>query len=65
VREVNELMYECDGLGASSSKIIKTILTGFVQSETNHVNRCEKPQSEVKRRFLTDSARCALSTRID
>ncbi|MDL0119758.1 ribbon-helix-helix protein, CopG family [Halobacterium salinarum] len=39
VREVDELVAECDDLGASRSEIVEAILTAFVQSETNHVER--------------------------
>ena len=39
VREVNELVAECDDLGVSRSEIVEAILTAFVQSETNHVER--------------------------
>ena len=37
VREVDQLVAECDDLGVSRSEIVKAILTAFVQSETNHV----------------------------
>ena len=39
VREVDELVAECDDLGVSRSEIVEAILTAFVQSETNHVER--------------------------
>jgi metal-responsive CopG/Arc/MetJ family transcriptional regulator len=39
VREVDELVAECDDLGVSRSKIVEAILTAFVQSETNHVEQ--------------------------
>ncbi|WP_181692759.1 ribbon-helix-helix protein, CopG family [Natronomonas sp. LN261] len=39
VREVDELVGECDDLGVSRSEIVEAILTAFVQSETNHVER--------------------------
>ena len=38
-REVDELVDECDDLGVSRSEIVEAILTAFVQSETNHVER--------------------------
>ena len=38
-REVDELVAECDDLGASRSEIIEAILTAFVQSEANHAER--------------------------
>uniref|UniRef100_A0A7D5KKB4 Ribbon-helix-helix protein, CopG family n=1 Tax=Natrinema halophilum TaxID=1699371 RepID=A0A7D5KKB4_9EURY len=38
-REVDELVAECDDLGASRSEIVEAILTAFVKSETNHVER--------------------------
>jgi metal-responsive CopG/Arc/MetJ family transcriptional regulator len=39
VREVDELVAECDDLGASRSEIVEAILTAFVQSESNHAER--------------------------
>jgi len=39
VREVDKLVDECDDLGVSRSEIVEAILTAFVQSETNHVER--------------------------
>ena len=39
VREVDELVAECDDLGVSRSEIVETILTAFVQSESNHAER--------------------------
>ena len=39
VREVDELVAECDDLGVSRSEIVEAILTAFVQSETNHVEQ--------------------------
>lgn len=39
VEKVDELVDECDGLGVSRSEIVEAILTAFVQSETNHVER--------------------------
>ncbi len=39
VREVDELVAECDDLGVSRSEIVEAILTAFVRSETNHVKR--------------------------
>jgi len=41
VREVDELVAECDDLGVSRSEIVEAILTAFVQSETNHVERAD------------------------
>ena len=38
-REVDELVAECDDLGASRSEIVEAILTAFVQSEANHAER--------------------------
>lgn len=43
VQEVDELVAECDDLGASRSEIVEAILTAFVQSESNHV----KPVREI------------------
>ena len=39
VQEVDELVAECDDLGASRSEIVEAILTAFVQSEANHAKR--------------------------
>ena len=39
VREVDELVAECDDLGVSRSKVVEAILTAFVQSESNHAER--------------------------
>ena len=38
-REVDELVAECDDLGASRSEIVEAILTAFVQSEADHAER--------------------------
>ena len=38
-REVDELVAECDDLGAAGSEIVKAILTASVQSEANHAER--------------------------
>jgi metal-responsive CopG/Arc/MetJ family transcriptional regulator len=39
VQEVDELVAECDNIGAASSEIVEAILTAFVQSEMNHLER--------------------------
>ena len=39
VREVDELVAECDDLGASRSEIIEAILTAFIQSDSDHVKQ--------------------------
>ena len=39
VREVDELVAECDDLGVSRSEIVETILTAFVHFESNHAER--------------------------
>jgi len=39
VQEVDELVAECDDLGASHSRVVEAILTAFVQSELNHAKR--------------------------
>jgi len=36
VREVDELVAECDDLGVSHSEIVEAILTPFIQSESDH-----------------------------
>jgi metal-responsive CopG/Arc/MetJ family transcriptional regulator len=39
VREVDELVDECDDLGTNRFETIEATFTAFVQSETNHVER--------------------------
>jgi len=39
VQEVDELVAECDDLGASRSEIVEAILTAFVQSESNQAKQ--------------------------
>jgi metal-responsive CopG/Arc/MetJ family transcriptional regulator len=39
VGNMDELVAECDELGASRSEIVEAILTAFVQSETTRVER--------------------------
>jgi metal-responsive CopG/Arc/MetJ family transcriptional regulator len=39
VQKVDELVAECDDLGASRSVIVEAILTAFIPSETNHAER--------------------------
>ena len=41
-REVDELVAECDDLGATGSEIVEAILTAFVQSEANHAERVQE-----------------------
>ena len=41
-REVDELVAECDDLGASRSEIVEAILTAFIQSEANHAERVQE-----------------------
>jgi metal-responsive CopG/Arc/MetJ family transcriptional regulator len=36
VREVDNLVAQCDYIGASRSDIIEAILTAFIQSELSH-----------------------------
>ena len=38
-REVDELVAECDDLGASRSEIVEAILTAFIQSESDHAKQ--------------------------
>ena len=38
-QEVDELVAECDDLGAAGSEIVEAILTAFIQSEANHAER--------------------------
>ena len=39
VQEVDELVAECDDLGASRSEIVEAILTAFVQTGSNHAEQ--------------------------
>ena len=39
VQEVDELVAECDDLGASRSEIVEAILAAFVQTESNHAEQ--------------------------
>jgi metal-responsive CopG/Arc/MetJ family transcriptional regulator len=39
VEKVDELVAECDDLGANRSEIVEAILTAFVQSESDHAER--------------------------
>jgi metal-responsive CopG/Arc/MetJ family transcriptional regulator len=39
VQEVDELVAECDDLGANRSEIVKAVLTPFIQSESDMLNR--------------------------
>jgi metal-responsive CopG/Arc/MetJ family transcriptional regulator len=39
VQEVDELVAECDDLGASRSEIVEAILTAFIQSDSDHVRQ--------------------------
>ena len=38
-REVDELVGECEDLGASRSEIVEAILTAYIQSDTDHVEQ--------------------------
>ncbi|MFC7116647.1 hypothetical protein ACFQH2_19180 [Natronoarchaeum sp. GCM10025703] len=38
-REIDELVYECEDLGASRSEIIEAILTAYIRSDTDHVEQ--------------------------
>ena len=42
VQEVDELVAECDDLGASRSEIVEAILTGFIQTEPDHAQQVRK-----------------------
>ena len=39
VREIDELVDECEDLGASRSEIVEAILTAYIQSDTDHVEQ--------------------------
>ena len=39
VQQVDELADECDDLGASRSEIIEAILTAYLRSDADHVER--------------------------
>lgn len=38
-QEVDELVDECEDLGASRSEIVEAILTAYVRSDANHAER--------------------------
>ena len=42
VQEVDELVAECDDLGATRSEIVEAILTAFIQTESNHAEQVRK-----------------------
>ena len=42
MQEVDELVAECDDLGASRSEIVEAILTAFVQTESDHARQTRK-----------------------
>ena len=39
VQEVDELVAECNDLGASRSEIVEAILTAFIQTESDHAQQ--------------------------
>ena len=39
VQEVDELVAECDDLGASRSEIVEAILTAFIQSDSDQAKQ--------------------------
>ena len=39
VREIDELVDECEDLGASRSEIVEAILAAYIQSDTDHVEQ--------------------------
>ena len=39
VQEVDELVAECDDLGAVGSEIVEAILTAFIQTESDHAQQ--------------------------
>ena len=39
VQEVDELVAECDDLGASGSEIVEAILTAFIRTESDHAQQ--------------------------
>lgn len=38
-QEIDELVDECEDLGATGSEIIEAILTAYIQSDTDHVEQ--------------------------
>ena len=42
VQEVDELVAECDDLGATRSEIVEAILIAFIQTESNHAEQVRK-----------------------
>jgi len=64
--EVDELVSECEDLGASRSEIVEAILTAYVRSETDHVERVrelihptEKRHSLTTSKVRAPNARCS------
>ncbi|CCQ37100.1 insertion element protein (ISH2) [Natronomonas moolapensis 8.8.11] len=39
VQEVDELVAECDDLGASRSEIVEAVLKAFIQSDSDHIKQ--------------------------
>ena len=62
VQEVDELVAECDDLGASRSEIVEAILTAFIQSDSDHVRRVREiisgDERELFERFWSPCTRC-------
>lgn len=60
MRKVDELVAECDDLEVSRSEIVEAILSAFVQSETNQVERVrEIIIRKTKSHSLTNFNCCA------
>ena len=60
---MDELVAECDDLGAAGSEIVKAILTAFIQSESGHAKQERDHYSETKGFSLTIYESRALSAR--
>jgi Arc/MetJ-type ribon-helix-helix transcriptional regulator len=64
VQEVDELVAECDDLGASRSEIVEAILTAFIQTESDHAQQLrEIIIPKTKGHSLTYFTACAPSAR--
>jgi metal-responsive CopG/Arc/MetJ family transcriptional regulator len=50
-REVDELVDECEDLGASRSEIVEAILTAYIQSDTDRVEQVR--ELIIRRRRVT------------
>ena len=54
VQEVDELVAECDDLGASHSEIVEAILTAFIQTESDHARQVIKLIIRERKGYTSD-----------